>query len=76
MLNTRKRLPTALIILAIVFVCIQYLPRLGFFFAVQVVALAALVEFYYLPRKKSIYPHKILGSILALTIGLSFYSAD
>lgn len=76
MLNTRKRLPTALIIIAIVFVCIQYLPHLGFIFAVQVVILAALIEFYYLPRKKNIYPHKILGSILALSIGLSFYSAD
>ncbi len=76
MLNTRKRLPTALILLAIVFVCIQYLPRLGFFCAVQVVTLAALLEFYYLPRKKSIFPHKTLGVILALSIGISFYSSD
>ncbi len=76
MLNTRKRLPTALVILAIVFVCIQYLPRLGFLVAVQVVVLAALLEFYFLPRKKNIFPHKILGSILAVLIGISFYSAD
>ncbi len=76
MLNTRKRLPTALVILAIVFVCIQYLPSVGFLIAVQVVVLAALLEFYYLPRKKDIFPHKILGSILALSIGFTFYSAD
>jgi len=76
MLNTRKRLPTALIILAIVFVCIQYLPSLGFFIAVQLVILTALIEFYYLPRKKNIFPHKTLGGILALSIGLSFYSAN
>ena len=76
MLNTRKRLPTAIVILAIVFVCIQYLPRVGFLIAVQVVVLAALLEFYYLPRKKNIFPHKILGSILALSIGFSFFSAE
>jgi phosphatidate cytidylyltransferase len=76
MLNIRKRLPTAIVILAIVFVCIQYLPRLGFLIAVQIVVLAALLEFYYLPRKKNIFPHKILGSILALSIGFSFYFAD
>lgn len=76
MLNTRKRLPTALIILAIVFACIQHLPRLGFFIAVQIVILVALFEFYYLPRKKNIFPHKTIGIILALFISLSFYSAD
>lgn len=73
MLNTRKRLPTAIVILAVVFVCIQYLPSLGFLLAIQVVILAALLEFYFLPRKKNIFPHKILGSILAVSIGLSFY---
>jgi phosphatidate cytidylyltransferase len=76
MLNTRKRLPTALVILAIVFVCIQYLPTVGFLIAVQVVVLAALIEFYSLPRKKNIFPPKFLGSILALAIGFSFYSAE
>jgi phosphatidate cytidylyltransferase len=76
MWNTRKRVPTAIIILIIVYVCIQYFPRLGFFIATQLVILAALIEFYFLPRKKNIFPHKILGSILALSIGLSFYSAD
>jgi len=76
MLNTRKRLPTAIVILAIVFVCIQYLSRLGFLLAVQVVILAALLEFYYLFRKKNIFPHKVLGAILSLSIGFSFYSAD
>jgi phosphatidate cytidylyltransferase len=76
MLNTRKRLPTALVILAIVFVCIQYLPSLGFLIAVQIVVLAALLEFYYLPRKKNIFPHKVLGCLLALAIGVTFYLAD
>jgi phosphatidate cytidylyltransferase len=76
MLNSRKRVPTALVILAVVFICIQYLPSLGFLIAVQVVALAALLEFYFLPRKKNIFPHKILGCLLALAIGYTFYSAD
>lgn len=76
MWNTRKRLPTALILLAAVFVCIQYFPSLGFFCAVQIVVLAALLEFYYLPRKKNTFPHKTLGIILALSIGASFFFAD
>jgi phosphatidate cytidylyltransferase len=73
MLETRKRLPTALILIALVYACIQYFPRLGFFIAVQVVILAALFEFYHLPEKKNLFPSKVFGIILALGISLSFY---
>jgi len=73
MLETRKRLPTALVLIALVYACIQYFPRLGFFITVQVVILAALVEFYHLHEKKNLYPSKIFGIILAFGISLSFY---
>jgi len=73
MWNTRKRLPTALVLIAVVFVCIQYFPSLGFFFAVQFIILASLSEFYYLPQKKNIITNKVLGILLASVISLSFY---
>ncbi|MBN1222238.1 MAG: phosphatidate cytidylyltransferase [Candidatus Aminicenantes bacterium] len=73
MWNTRKRIPTALVLIAVVFVCIQYFPRLGFFFAIQVVILASLLEFYYLPQKKNILTNKVMGILLAAGISLSFY---
>lgn len=73
MFEARKRLPTALILIALVYACIQYFPKLGFFIAVQIVILAALMEFYHLPEKKNLFPSKIFGVILALGISLSFY---
>jgi phosphatidate cytidylyltransferase len=73
MWETRKRLPTALVLIALVYACIQYFPRLGFFIAVQVVILVALFEFYHLPEKKNLFPSKVFGVILALGISLSFY---
>jgi phosphatidate cytidylyltransferase len=73
MLETRKRLPTALVLIALVYACIQYFPRLGFFITVQVAILAALLEFYHLPEKKNLFPSKFFGIILALGISFSFY---
>ncbi len=73
MWETRKRLPTAFILIALVYACIQYFPKLGFFIAVQVVILAALMEFYHLPEKKNLFPSKVFGVMLALGISLSFY---
>lgn len=73
MLETRKRLPTALVLIALVYACIQYFPKLGFFIAVQVVILASLLEFYHLPEKKNLFPSKVFGLILAAGISISFY---
>ncbi|MFQ6037230.1 MAG: phosphatidate cytidylyltransferase [Candidatus Aminicenantales bacterium] len=71
-INLRKRLPTAIVLLAIVFVAIQYFSNLGFFIILQVVILAALVEFYNLARRRHHAPRPALGVVLALIIGLSF----
>lgn len=62
-----------MILIALGYACIQYFPRLGFFIAVQVVILAALIEFYHLPEKKNLFPSKVFGIILALGISLAFY---
>lgn len=62
-----------MILIALVYACIHYFPKLGFFMAVQVVIFAALMEFYHLPEKKNLFPNKFFGMVLALGIGLSFY---
>ena len=72
-MNFLKRTATAAVMLPMVFVCVQYLPRAWFFGFIQVFILAALVEFYRLPGKKKIFPEWGIGILLALLIGLSFY---
>lgn len=59
--------------LPLVFVAIQYFSRFWFFFLVQVFILAALIEFYKLPRKKGISPQIGLGILISLIIAVSFY---
>ncbi len=72
-MNLRKRLPTALILLGLLFLLIQYGTRLVIFLVLQAVILAALVEFYNLARKKKLHPQHFLGACLVLLIGLSFF---
>lgn len=72
-MNLRKRLPTALILLVLVFLGIHFLPLLGFFLFLQVLILASLFEFYSLSAKKQLFPQRIFGIIMALIISLSFY---
>jgi len=71
-MNFRKRLPTALVLLVIVFVCIQFLPPLGYFFVILIFILAPLLEFYNLALKGKFIPQKTIGIILALIISVSF----
>lgn len=72
-MNLRKRLPTAVVLLAIVFFVIQYMPLPGFFIIVQILILASLVEFYNLFRRKKLFPQKTIGIVFALIISASFY---
>lgn len=71
-MSLRKRVPTALILLAFVFVCIYFLPMLGFFLVLQVLILAALFEFYNLSLKRQLFPKKTFGIVIALIISSSF----
>ncbi len=43
------------------------------FLVLQAVILAALIEFYNLARKKKLEPQRLLGVVIALVIGLSFF---
>ena len=72
-MELKKRIPTALVLLTVVFISVQYFPRLGFFLILQAIILAALIEFYNLPRKKSFFPARFLGVVIAALISLSFY---
>lgn len=72
-MNLRKRLPTALVLLTLVFAAIHFLPRLGYFLVLQVLILLSLLEFYSLLRKKRLFPPHTLGVAFMLLIGISFY---
>ncbi len=72
-MSLRKRVPTALVLLLLVFLIIQFVPPLAFFLFLQAIILASLFEFYNLFRWRKLYPQKLLGMLLALTISSSFY---
>ena len=72
-MSFRKRIPTAIFLIALVFVSIQFLPPLWFFIVLQVLILAALVEFYNLSIKKELFSLRIFGAFLTLIVGLSFF---
>jgi len=71
--SLRRRTPTALILLVIIFLGIQYLPPLGYFLLLQFFILASLIEFYNLPLKRNLFPKKTIGIILALIISSAFF---
>jgi len=72
-MNMLKRTATAAVLIPLVLVSLFYFSRLGFFILIQVVMLASLLEFYNLPRKKKIFPARLIGVLLAFTISASFY---
>ncbi|MBE0460424.1 MAG: phosphatidate cytidylyltransferase [Candidatus Aminicenantes bacterium] len=72
-MNTKKRLPTAIFLLIIVFLSIQYASRLVFFIILQGIILVSLIEFYNLSERKNLMPKKAVGVFFALLISLPFY---
>jgi phosphatidate cytidylyltransferase len=68
-----KRTFTALPLIGILFVVVQYSPDWVFFLFGQGFILAALVEFYNLAERKQLMPQKILGCVMALLVSLTFY---
>ncbi len=67
-----RRVIVAFILIPIVFIAIYFLPDLPFFFALQVVIILALMEFYLLSEKKGYYPLKLFGFIFSILLGLNF----
>jgi phosphatidate cytidylyltransferase len=69
----RQRVPTAVVLLGLLFLFIQYGSPALIFLVLQAVILAALLEFYDLARKKKLHPQRLLGIALSLVIGLSYF---
>jgi phosphatidate cytidylyltransferase len=69
-MSLRQRTSTALVLIALIVAVIQWAPRLVYFFFLQAIMLAALMEFYNLARRRNQYPRRVLGAILALLLGL------
>jgi len=72
-MSLRRRFPTALILLALLFVVIQWASRLVYFLVLQVFIILALLEFYGLANRKKMSPQRVVGVCLALLISASFY---
>lgn len=72
-MSFRKRFPTAMILLAILFSILQWAPPAAFFCFVQIVIVTALVEFYNLAGKKKLRPRPEVGIPAALLISASFF---
>ena len=72
-MNMLKRTLTAMVLIPLVVTAILYFPRIWFFALIQAIILAALVEFYNLPRRKKMFPKKGLGITVALIFAASFY---
>lgn len=72
-MSFRKRTSTAAVLLALVFVCIQYASDVVFFIVIQALILAALWEFYGLASRRKLVPRRFLGFAVALIIAFSFY---
>ena len=72
-MNMLKRTLTAMVLLPLVVAAILVFPRIWFFALIQAIILAALVEFYTLPRRKKMFPKKGLGILLVLIFAATFY---
>ncbi|MCP2619939.1 phosphatidate cytidylyltransferase [Candidatus Aminicenantes bacterium AC-334-K16] len=72
-MDLKKRLPTALVLLAIIFVTIQFAPAWLFFIILQIIVIAALMEFYGLCHRRAVLPQRFIGLAAALVLGSTFY---
>lgn len=72
-MNLRKRTPTAIVLITLFFLLVQYGSGLLIFLVFQAIMVTALLEFYNLARRKKLHPQKLVGIIASLIIGLAFY---
>jgi len=72
-IDLRKRLPTSIVLLSFVFLCVQFFSPLLFFLVLQALIFATLLEFYNLASKRGLRPQKTFGIVLSLIVGISFY---
>jgi phosphatidate cytidylyltransferase len=72
-MSLRKRIPTAIVLIGVLFVVCQYAPKIVLYIFQQAFIVAALVEFYKLAERKGLMPQKALGIGLALLVSPTFY---
>jgi phosphatidate cytidylyltransferase len=72
-MNLLKRTFTAIVLIGVSFVVVQYGPRPVQFVLMQAFIVAALMEFYKLAARKGLLPQRALGVSLALLLSLAFY---
>jgi phosphatidate cytidylyltransferase len=72
-MKLNRRLPTAIILLGLVFLVIQYAPEIVLFLLQLAFIIGALVEFYNLAEKKGLRPQRTLGLVAALLVTSAFY---
>lgn len=72
-MSLRKRLPTSVLLLAALFLVIQYAPPLLWLAFSQLFIIGALVEFYNLAERKKLLPRKTIGIIFAMIMSVPFY---
>lgn len=75
-MSLKQRTGTALILLICLVALIQWAPRVVFFLFLQLIILAALLEFYNLARRRRLAAQPGLGIVVAIVVGLSFYSPE
>jgi len=70
-MSLRQRFPTAMILLGILFVVVQYAPPVVILLALQALILAALLEFYGLAAKAGIRPRALVGIVFVALLAVS-----
>jgi phosphatidate cytidylyltransferase len=72
-MSLRQRFPTAMIMLVLLLVVTQWAPAPIFMLVLQVVILAALLEFCGLAKKAGLEPRPAVGLVLAALFAAAFY---
>jgi len=71
-MGLKERTSTAAVLLLIILAVVQWAPRLIFFLFLQIIIVAAVMEFFGLARRRQAGPQTGLGLLLAILISLSF----
>jgi phosphatidate cytidylyltransferase len=71
-MSLRQRFPTAMILLAVLFVVVQYAPPFVILLALQALILAALIEFYGLGDKAGFKPEPAVGIVFVGLFAVAF----
>ncbi len=72
-MSLNRRLPTAVVLLGVVFLVIQYAPEVVLFLLQLAFIIMALIEFFNLADKKGLHPQKVLGCGLAILVASASY---